>query len=192
MSFQRFRERSRDMQDGTERHVFGEQQYVEGAGSIVKVKGTDTEDEEATVLNIGGVSFNLPKDSDTEVMLLSSSSDTTLKMAILTIPRDKQRRWGEGAGGVQHPTDGDFALEFNEKRAHVTQPKFAVGGKGEFELKEENGEAVCYVRCKKFIVEGEIISNTLIKSPTAVQGMEKIPDFETTGGQASFSFFADD
>src|SRR4029077_5635932 len=124
MTFLNYRERSKDVQDGIERHVWGAQEDVQGAGSVVKVRGTDTDDEEAAVLNIGGVSFNLPKDSDTEVMLLSSSSDTNLKLAVLTIPRDKQRRWAEGSGGVQHPTDPEFALEFNDKIAHITKNKF--------------------------------------------------------------------
>ena len=100
-SFTHYRERSRDVQDGTERHVWGKQEYIKNAGSIIKVRGTDTEDQEAGVLNIGGVSFNVKEKFNTEVMLLASSSDTTLKMALLTIPKDKQRRWEEGHGGVQ-------------------------------------------------------------------------------------------
>src|SRR5215510_9372306 len=97
--FQRYRERTRDIQDHLERHVWGEQKYT-GKGSIIKVRGTDTNDEETAVLNIAGNSFNLPKNSNTEVILLSGGSDTTLKLAVLTIPRDKQRRWQEGDGGV--------------------------------------------------------------------------------------------
>ena len=145
MSFTRFRERSRDVQDGTERHVWGEQEYLKSAGSIIKVKGTDSEDQEASVLNIGGVSFNLKKDSDSEVFLLASSSDTTLKVAMMTIPKDKQRRWMEGAGGVQHPTDPEFALDFSDKLAHITKNLFAVGEKGEFEVKGEE----MYIRVEK-------------------------------------------
>ena len=55
--------------------------------------GTGAWSQEAGVLNIGGVSFNVKEKFNTEVMLLASSSDTTLKMAILTIPQIKQRRW---------------------------------------------------------------------------------------------------
>ena len=95
---------SRDLQDDIERHVWGEQNYEE-QGLIIKVRGTDTKDEEATVLNVGGVALQSEEGHDAEVFLLASSSDTTLKVAILTIPRDKQRRWPEGEGGVQHPTD---------------------------------------------------------------------------------------
>jgi hypothetical protein len=173
MSFQKLRERNRDMNDGLERHVWGEQQYLDGAGSIIKVRGTDTNDEEAPVLN-NGTSFNLPKDSNSEVMLLASSSDTTLKMAVLTIPRDKQRKWKEGTGGVQHPTDPEQALEFNDKRAHVTQNKFAIGDAGEIEVK---GDTV-YFRVKKLVIDGELIVNTKIKTPLSEQGREDIPAFE--------------
>jgi hypothetical protein len=177
-SFMAYRERSRDIQDGVERHVWSEQKYEDSAGSIIKVKGTDSQDEEAAVLNIGGVSFNLPKDSNTEVVLLSSSSDTNLKLAVLTIPKDKQRRWKEGTGGVQHPTDSEFALEFNGTRAHITQAKFAAGDKGQFEVK---GDTI-YIR-GKLVVEGEVVSNTRLKSPTAIQGREDIPGFENPAAQ---------
>lgn len=174
MSFTRFRERSRDLQDGTERHVWGEQEYLKSAGSIIKVKGTDSEDQEAAVLNIGGVSFNLKKDSDTEVFLLASSSDTTLKVAVMTIPKDKQRRWMEGAGGVQHPTDPEFALDFSDKLAHITKNLFAVGEKGEFEVKGEE----MYIRSKKVIIDGELIVNKQIKTPVVAKGNEDPPKFE--------------
>lgn len=145
--FQRFRERTRDMQDGIERHIYGEQEYIDGAGSIIKVNGTDTEDEEAAVLNIGGVSFNLSKGTNTEVMLLSGGSDTNLKFAILTIPRDKQRKWAENTGGIQHPTNPDRCIEFNGDETWLKEGKFKVGhdktieldvGKGGSTLKTNN------------------------------------------------------
>ncbi len=173
-SFTRFRERSRDMNDGTERHVWGKQTYIKSAGSIIKVRGTDTEDQEAAVLNIAGVSFNVKEKFNTEVMLLSSSSDTTLKMALLTIPKDKQRKWMEGHGGVQHPTDNTFALDFSDKLAHLTQNKFAVGEDGEFEVK---GKEV-YFRVDKLIVTGELIVNKKIKTPEIESGTEDPPGFE--------------
>jgi hypothetical protein len=173
-SYTRFRERSRDMNDGTERHVWGKQEYIKNAGSIIKVRGTDTEDQEAGVLVIGGVSFNVKEKFNTEVMLLSSSSDTTLKMALLTIPKDKQRRWQEGHGGVQHPTDDTFALDFSDSLAHLTKNKFAVGEKGEFEVK---GEEI-YIRCKKVIIDGELIVNKRIRTPSVTPGFEKIPEFQ--------------
>jgi hypothetical protein len=175
MSFTRFRERSRDVQDGTERHVWGEQKYIKGKGSIIKVKGTDSEDQEAMVTN-SGAGFNLKKDHDSEVYLLASSSDTTLKMAVLQIPFDKQRRWPEGEGGIQHPTDDEFALHFTDDIAHVTKNKFAVGEKGEFEIKGDQG----IFRVSKLIVDGELVVNKQIKTPTVVTGSEKPGDFKGT------------
>lgn len=184
--FLTFRGRSRDVQDGWERHVWGKQEYT-GQGSIIKVRGTDTEDEEANVLNIGGVSFNVKEKFDTEVLLLSSSSDTNMKMALLTIPADKQRRWMEGHGGVQHPTDGEFALDFADNMAHLTKNKFAVGEKGEFEVK---GDAV-YMRAKKVIITGELVVNGNVKTPNVSSGTENPPGFsgskqaEVTKGEGS-------
>lgn len=174
-SFTRFRERSRDMNDGTERHVWGKQTYIKNAGSIIKVRGTDTEDQEAAVLNISGVGFNVKEKFNTEVMLLASSSDTTLKMALLTIPKDKQRRWKEGHGGVQHPTDDTFALDFSDDNgAQITKNKFAVGQKGEFQVDEKNG----YLRLDKVIITGELIVNKRVKSPEYVSGSEDPPEFK--------------
>lgn len=134
-TFNQFTDRNRDMQDGIERHVYGAQEYTD-AGAIIRVRGTGTVDEEAVVLT-QGYSFNLPQDYNTEVFLLASSSDTTLKYALMSLPRDKQRPWAEGVGGVQHPTDPERALEFNAKRTYVDDSKFATRG-GVLEIDGDN------------------------------------------------------
>lgn len=121
-----FNERNRDMQDGFERHIWGEKEYVSGAGSVIRVKGTGTEDFEAAVVNMGH-GFNLPKDSNAEVMLLAGGSDTQMKFAILTLPRDKQREWAEGTGGIQHPTNPDRAIEFNGTDTWLKDGTFVLG-----------------------------------------------------------------
>jgi hypothetical protein len=174
MTYLPYRGRSQDIQDGFERHIWGKQEYIDG-GSIIKVAGTDSGDDEVAVLNIAGASFNLPKNTDTEVFLLSSSSDTTLKMAVLTIPRDKQRRWPEKEGGIQHPTDPEVSLHFSDKLTHVTKNLFAVGEKGEFEVKGDKELGV--FRIKKLIVDGELIVNKRVVTPRVDQGSEKPPDF---------------
>lgn len=125
-TFQPFRIRNRDQQDGFERHVWGELEYVDGAGAIMKVRGTGTEDEEAPVLNIG-YGFNLPKDSNAEVMLVSLGSDTDQKFAIPTIPHDKQRQWAEGTGGIQSPTDPERAVEIGADGTWLKDGKFFLG-----------------------------------------------------------------
>jgi hypothetical protein len=165
--------RSNDVQDGLERHIYGELEYHD-AGSIIKVKGTDSGDEEVTVLTMGVGNFKLKKDHDAEVYLLSSSSDTQLKVAVLQIPHDKQRRWPEGEGGIQHPTDPDVAVHISDKMTHVTKNKFGVGEKGEFEINGDKG----VFRVSKLIVDGELVVNKKITTPEVVQGSEKPPGFE--------------
>ena len=172
-SFLRYNGRSDDWQDGVERHIHSELEYHD-AGAIIKVKGTDSEDQEANVLVMGGVGMNLKKDTDAEVFLLASSSDTHLKMAIQTTPFNKQRRWPEDEGGIQHPTDPEVSLHFSDKLTHVTKNKFAVGEKGELEVKEKNG----YLRLDKVIITGELIVNKRVKTPEVVSGSEDPPGFE--------------
>jgi hypothetical protein len=171
-SFLGYYGRSGDVQDGHERHVWGKKEYIEN-GSIIKVKGTDTEDEEANVMVFGAADFKLKDDSDSEVILFGSSSDTQMKFAMLTIPRDKQRRWPDDEGGIQHPTDPEFALHFSKKLAHITKNKFAVGEKGELEVR--GGDV--YIR-GRLIVEKEVVANKLVKTPSVVNGTENIPGFE--------------
>lgn len=169
-SWNRFPSRNRDMQDGTERHVWGELEYVSGAGAVLKVRGTDTVDEEAPVLNTG-YGMNYSKDTNTEVMLLSLGSDTDQKYAIVTIPRDKQRPWKEGTGGVQNPSDPDKALEFNAKRTWVTQDKFAIG-QGIIEV---DGDTV-YIR-GRLVVEQTATVNARVITPLVIPGSEAIAGF---------------
>lgn len=121
-----FHERNRDAQDGLERHVYGKLTYLDKAGAIITVNGTGTQDQEAIVLNTG-YGMNFEDDENTEVFLVSSGSDRSQKFALISIPRDKQRKWGKGRGGIQNPLDPDKAVELNEKRVHATDPNFAVG-----------------------------------------------------------------
>src|SRR5262245_40528823 len=120
------RERQRDFQDHVERHVWGEQTFEDGVGSYMRLRGNGTEDEEVAVLKIGGVGIHLPKDFNTEVVVFSGGTDTNLKLAILTIPRDKQRKWPEGHGGIQHPTNPEIAIEFTDNGVRVIGGSFAT------------------------------------------------------------------
>lgn len=132
-TFKTFNERNRDVQDGTERHVFSALTYMDKSGALVTVKGTGTEDVDAVVVN-AGYGFNLDDNSNAEVFLLAGGSDLSQKFAIMTLPRDKQRKWGKGRGGIQNPLDPDKAVECNEKRIHSTDPNFAIGPGGAFEV----------------------------------------------------------
>lgn len=169
-TFNTFGGRNRDQQDFIERHVFGEVEHT-SAGAIVKVRGTGSEDEEAPILSTG-VGYNFPKNFNTEVFLLSHGSDTAHKYALITIPRDKQRPWKAGTGGIQHPTDPNKALEFNEKRTHLTDGNYAVGS-GTFEVKDGK----VYFRCD-VVIDGKLTVNAQVITPVVNAGSESVPGFE--------------
>lgn len=135
-----YRERSRDINDLFRRGVWGERLYTDGAGSVISVRGTDSLDEDAPVLNMG-YSFNLPARSNSEVFLLSQGSDTNQKFALLTIPRDLQHQWGEGEGGVQHPTDPDRRLEFNADETWLKDGDYVLGNDKELSISISGGVA---------------------------------------------------
>lgn len=124
--FTNFNDRNRDQQDGTERGMWGERTYITGAGSHMSVRGTGTLDEEVAVLNIG-YSFNLPYNSNAEVVMLSLGSDTNDKVALLTIPRDLQHPWAEGQGGMQHPTNPNRRIEFNADETWIKDGVYIIG-----------------------------------------------------------------
>lgn len=170
-SFQTFRERNRDMQDYVERHVFGKLEWLD-SGAVMRVRGNGTVDEEVILINIGQ-GMNFPEDTNTEVLLLASGSDTNMKFGILTIPRDKQRPWKEGTGGVQHPTDPDRALEFNDKRTHLTDGNYAVGEGGTLEVRDGK----VYVR-GDLVIGGNLEVNGVIKGPQPTGGASPPPPFE--------------
>lgn len=162
--------RDRDQQDGMERHVFGDIEYT-AAGAMHRARGTGTEDVEVPVVNLG-IGMNFSKDTNTEVFLLSMGSDTNAKVALITIPRDKQRPWKEGTGGIQNPTDPNKAFEFNAKRAHVTDPNFAIG-EGLFEVIDGK----IYIRAD-VIIGGRLTANTEVVTPTVSAGTATVPGFE--------------
>lgn len=169
-TFRNFNERNRDIQDGIERHVWRKLTYMDKGGAVVTVKGTGTEDVDAVVLNTGH-GFNLDDNSNTEVFLVSNGSDMAQKFAILTIPRDKQRKWKAGTGGVQNPLDPDKAIELNAKRAWSTDPNFAVG-QGILEVKDGK----VYIR-GDLVVSGSVTASRFI-GPDPTPGSPNIPGFE--------------
>jgi hypothetical protein len=164
-----FAGRNRDMQDTFERHVFSELEFTD-TGVVIRVKGNGTEDE-AIVLNLG-YGFNLPKDSDTEVILATSGSDTGLKLALVSIPRNKQRKWKENAGGIQNPTDPEKAVELNEKRVHSTDDNFAVGKGGTLEVISGTVYVRGDIRCS-----GTVYASNF-KGPEPTPGTPNVPGFE--------------
>lgn len=128
-----YSERNRDIQDGVERHVWGDRTFKEGKGSVMRLRGTDTEEIEVPVL-VSGYSFTLRKDANAEVFTFADGSDMNLKFAMPTLARDKQREWEEGTGGIQNPEDPTKAVEFNGKRTHLTEDNAAIGSGGVIEV----------------------------------------------------------
>jgi phage baseplate assembly protein V len=143
-TFNQFTDRNRDQQDGFERHIWGKLEYLNGAGAILSVKGTDTEDFEAPIMNFG-YGFNVPQDYNTEVFLVSHGSDTNQKYAIPTIPRDKQRQWPEGTGGVQHPTNADKFVQLDDDQIWLKDGVFKVGNEKEVTITVSGGKATIEV-----------------------------------------------
>lgn len=178
-SYIRYQPRTRDIQDGTERHLYGEIEYDNTAGGIVKVRGTGTQDEEANLLRIGGAWVHPKKDADVEVFLLSGGSDTAQKHAIIDLPWDKYHKTKENTNGMQSMLDPANRVEFNEKRTHITEKNVAIGPNGEIELKDGK----IYLRAP---VEAESISSKTINTPAlkspppASPGPVVIPNFEAT------------
>lgn len=173
-----YSERNRDIQDILERHVWDSLSYTD-AGAMLTVRGTGTRDEKVPVMNFG-YSFNVAANYNTEVFTLADGSDTAQKFALPTLPRDKQRRWKENAGGVQNPTDGSKALEFNDKRTHVTEQAFAIGPEGALEIKD----GVLYVRipvvfAQTLNVNGAVTTGALFRGPgVPIPGVVPIPEWE--------------
>lgn len=160
-TFNRFADRNRDQQDGIERHIFAKIEKIDKAGHIIKVKGNGTEDEEAVFLNILGLGFSWPDDTEAEVHLLSMGSDTNAKFAIVTIPRDKERKWPKKANGLQKWDDPQKFLQFGEKRIHLSDKNIALGDKAQIEIKDGK----IYIRGDLY-VEGEIRAKKDIHTPT--------------------------
>ncbi len=168
---QRFGDRTRDQQDGTETHLWDEIEYVSDAGAILKVKGTGTQDEEVTLLN-SGYGFNLPSNTDTEVTLFAAGSDTNNKYGIPHIPPTKQRPWKSGTGGIQHPNDPDKAVEFGDKNTHLTDAIVALGLAGILEV--NNGTV--YIRGDLVVSGSSSATNRLGAIPAG--GATPVPGFD--------------
>ena len=124
--FTRGKSAAKDRQDHVERGTWGSLQYVDGSGSHMSVRGTGTLDEEVSVMNLG-YGFNLPADSNAEVVMMSLGADVNDKVAIPTLPKDKQHKWPSGTGGVQNPTDPNRRIEFNADETWVKDGVYVYG-----------------------------------------------------------------
>lgn len=165
-SYRAFDQGNRDLQDALERHVYSDVEYVSGAGAVVHVKGTGTEDQEVPTITTG-VGFRLPKDTDAEVLVFGGGSDTNQKFALVQLPVDKQREWAEGRSGVQNAMDPSHALEFRDGRLHLTKGTFTVGDGGTIEV--QDGKV--YIRASVTIT-GPLIANGGVTAPSYAVGSD--------------------
>lgn len=139
--FTRYGSQRRDIQDHIERMLWGTREDVTGAGSMMSVRGTGTQDYEVPIMNFG-YSFNIDPDSNAEVVVLSLGSDVDDKVALPTIPRDLQYQWPVGTGGVQHPTDADRRIEFNGDEMWLKDGNYKLGDNKEVEVIVAGGNVI--------------------------------------------------
>lgn len=137
-SFRDYPQGNRDIQDMLERHVYADMEHVEGAGSVVRIKGTGTEDQEVPTIQTG-YGFRLKADTDAEVLVFGGGSDTNLKFALVQIPHAKQRQWEEGRSGIQNVNDPDHAIEFRDGACYLTKGTFTTAD-GTIEV--QNGRVI--------------------------------------------------
>lgn len=177
----RFSDRNRDIQDGTEVHVYSKKEYVKDGGSVVRVKGTGTTDDEVIVAN-SGYGFNLPEDSNAEVLVMADGSDMTRKIGFMQIPHDKQREWPEGTGGTQHPTDPSRFIEFNGDETHLSDGVFILGKEKGVKVTVSGGEIT--MEFTKLTLKGNVeIEGEYIKhNGTRIDDTHKHGGIEPGGG----------
>lgn len=157
-------ERNRDIQDGFERHVFKDIEYTE-TGAIVSVQGSGTMDEEVPVINTG-YGFTPEADTELEVFLHGDGSDASNKFAAMSLPRNKQRKWPKGAGGVQHPFNADKFVQFDDDSIWLKDGKFTLGNNRELTITVANGTVTIStgnevdIRCPKLMHNGVNIGDS--------------------------------
>lgn len=113
-------------QDIATRGVWGERTDVDGAGSIMRVRGTNGDQLEVPVVNFG-YSFNLPVDFDAEVIMINAGSDPNNKVAIPVLPANLQYQWPQNTGGIQDPNDPARRIEFNPQETFLSDGVFVIG-----------------------------------------------------------------
>jgi hypothetical protein len=177
--FTRYQSSRRDQQDHVERGVWGGAEDVPGAGQMMRVRGTGTEDLEVPILSLG-FSFNLVAgDANAEVVMLSLGSDVNDKVALPCIPRDQAFQWPAGTGGIQHPTDPERRIEFNDTETHHTDGRHAFGPNKELVVRVDGGKVFLEVNGPLTISAGGAVE---ITSPTLTHNGVNVGDTHTHPG----------
>lgn len=138
-------DQERDAQDVVEKHVYSDISFGD-TGAYVSINGNATADTDVPVLHTGQL-HNLPKGTDAEVFVLGNGSDTGLKMAIVTGPRDKQYHSQEGESWGQDPLDPTNRVGYtkNGVRLAADNKTIAEALTGMFEIDVVNNKI--YFRC---------------------------------------------
>ena len=128
----------RDAQDVVERHVYSELE-VTSTGAKVHIKGNGTEDVDVPVVFLGQL-HNMKKDTNAEVHLIGNGSDTDLKLAFVTGPRDKHYKSKPGESWGQDPVDPDTRHGYtpNGFRMAAKDKTIAEWSAGMFEIDVKN------------------------------------------------------
>lgn len=183
--FTGYRSRTRDIQDQIERGAWGSVEDVPGAGRMMSVRGTGTIDYEVPILNIG-YGFTLAQNSDAEVVMLSLGSDVDDKVALTVLPRDLQFQWPVGTGGVQHPTNPERRLEYNDDETWLKDGNYKLGNKKEVEVVIAGGNVTINVNGTTTIVSSGDMSiqapNVDIQSATLTHNGTNVGDTHTHPG----------
>jgi phage baseplate assembly protein gpV len=171
--FTRYPSSLRDTQDYVERGVWGGSEDVPGAGQMMRVRGTGTEDLEVPILSFG-YSFNLGGgDANAEVVMFSLGSDVNDKVALPCIPRDQAFQWPAGTGGVQHPQNPERRLEYNADETWLKDGNYKLGDNKEVEVVVNGGAVTINIRPDAEIV----VPNLKVTGNLEVEG-----NFAATGG----------
>lgn len=135
----------RDAQDVVEKHVFHTLEITD-TGAQVSVKGNDTADVQVPVLVTGQI-HHMQDDTNAEVFIIGGGSDTDLKMAVVTGPRDKHYKSAKGESWGQDPMDPQARLGYtpNGVRLAAQNKTIAEYLTGMFEIDVKNN--VIYFRC---------------------------------------------
>ena len=128
----------RNAQDVAEKHVFTSLTPT-ATGAKETVSGNATGDMDVPVLVTGQI-HNMPDNTNAEVFILGNGSDTGLKMAVVTGPRDKQYQSKKSESWGQDPLDPNARVGYtpNGVRFAAEKKTIAEALTGMFEIDVAN------------------------------------------------------
>lgn len=137
----------RNAQDVIERHVYSEL-TITSTGAKVSINGNGTQDVDVPVLFLGQL-HNMPKDTNAEVHIIGNGSDTDLKYALVTGPRDKHYKSKVGESWGQNPLDPKSRVGYTPNgvrlAANTDKQTIAEWSTGMFEIDVANNKIYCRV-----------------------------------------------